>query len=151
MIATSNKYFHGDKVKHASELKDIVYKDIALKEYVDDILTIINDDVKQAGEEKKTMIVTELPSTFSLDVMDYQRARNHIYYHVICILKQAEYRPKLEIIKKENGEIDRVYLHLTWFSEEDVEYENHINKVLQSHIIKKQPSKPTRRRRKTRN
>lgn len=133
-----------DKVISAVKVKSLSYKDPALREYIDEILAMISDDVKKSIEEKRTISTTELPIHFVVDNMDYIRARKHIYYHIVQLLKNNGYRPKLDI-KGSLTNMTGAYLHLTWFTEEDAKYEEHVEKCLNEHIVKK--NHPIRKRR----
>jgi hypothetical protein len=121
-----------------------------IQDYVNDILRIIEDDMKQAIEDDKTNTKTEVSCYFNVPGMENTRAQLHIYYHVIKALRRAGYIPRIEIIKDKNQN-KKVFVLTTWLTKEDNEMENHMFNYILKHKVKKkedpQEIKPISRRR----
>jgi hypothetical protein len=107
-----------------------------IEDYINDILPVIADDIQSAIEspEKKNYSTTEIPTMFDVPGMTNQRAQLYIYFHLLLALKKAKYHPKINV-KGANPRTQRVYIHVVWFSTEDIEMEKYMNKFVQAHSM----------------
>lgn len=122
-----------------------------IDDYVHEILTMVDEDVKKAVEEKRDTATTEIPTTFDVPGMINQRAQMYIYFKVLRALKQAQYFPNIRFNGKKNEE-QRAFLHVKWFSKEDEEMEKYMDKFIKMHSVDQDPiagvqQAPLRRRR----
>jgi len=125
-----------------------------VEDYVNEILSVINDDIEQALEQEKHFAVTEVQTDFQICEMRQDRAQKFVYYHVLRALRKAGYYPKIRF-DGVRSQSQRVFIYVKWFSKQDCEYEEYMNKYIIAHDISKkittsnetQPGKPIRRRR----
>ncbi len=121
-----------------------------IEDAVNEILAVIEDDVTDAIDNRKTFSKTELPTTFDIPSMTNERAQKHIYFHVLMTLKKAQYHPTYEFIGKKS-ETQKVFIIVKWTSKDDQEMEVFMNKYIQMHTIDENPTEiketPRRRRR----
>jgi len=109
-----------------------------VQDYVNDILRVIEDDMKQSLDNERTQSKTELATYFDVPGMNNNRAKMHIYFHILTALKKAGYVPRLEQIKLAPDR-EMVYLHVTWFTKEDTSHEDYMDKFVKFHTIRKKP------------
>src|SRR3972149_9395300 len=82
-----------------------------IEDQVNEILAIIEDDIKQAIDRKQTVSCTEISTTFSIPSMPNWRAQRYVYFHVLRALKNAQYYPRI-IIQGKKAEDQQVYIHV---------------------------------------
>jgi hypothetical protein len=141
---TSENYTHASKRRKkirqriipAYRFKQQSSGDGVIQDYVNDILRVVEDDMKQSIEDEKTCSKTELAIYFDVPGMNNSRAKLHIYFHILAALKKAGYTPRLEILRL-NIDKEIVFLHVTWLSKEDTSYEEYMVQFVKAHSIKK--------------
>lgn len=125
-----------------------------IEDEVNEILSVINEDIQQALELEKYSATTEIPTNFAIPEMSPARAQKFIYYHVLRALRKAGYVPKIRFVGT-RAESQQVFIHTKWFTKEDEEFEDYMNKYIQAHDVSKKftetdetdAPKPIRRRR----
>jgi hypothetical protein len=124
-----------------------------IQDYVNEILRMIEDDMKQSIESEQTRCRTEISTLFDIPGMTNGRAQRYIYYHVLRALRKEGYIPAIDI-KNVSPSEQHVYIHVTWFTKEDTEYEAYMDKFIKSHQVRRPGSggpapsqKPISRRR----
>jgi len=110
---------------------------IYLQEQVNNLLRLIESQVKAAVESKVMTISTELGTMFDIPGMNLERARKTIYYNVIHELELAGYTVTIQFTK--NG---KVFLHVRWFDDSDVEADNYMSTYIKEHAIIKSAIRP---------
>jgi hypothetical protein len=123
-----------------------------IQDHVNELLHLIEDDMKQAIENDNTCAKTEIPAFFDIPGMDKKRARTHVYFHILRALRQANYIPSIEISKTNTG-TPIVHIGITWLSKEDNDLEDQMDRFIEAHRVKKlirntAPGAPPTRRRK---
>lgn len=107
-----------------------------LEEYVNDILSVINDDIQDTinDPDQKTHSVTQLQTNFDVPCMDNKRAQMYIYFHILKALTKLDYKPKIKMSGK--GRDQKVFIYVRWLTKENLILEKHMNQYIQKHIIK---------------
>lgn len=136
----------------ASQVMNKVKGEEFVRDYVREILSVIDDDIKQTidGGLKNNYSITEVPTMFDVPGMSSARAQMYIYYLTMKKLKKKGYSMKIQFVKREN--IRKVYMHVCWFSPKDVEIEKYMNSYVKKHSLKDEQTElteaiPIRRRR----
>jgi len=107
-----------------------------LEDYINDILSIINDDIQTSVENdgKKNYSITEIQTQFDIPGMDNKRAQMHVYYHILRALEKSKYIPNLRIMEKNSHQ--KVFIYVRWFTEDIIKAEQHMNKYIQKHMMR---------------
>jgi hypothetical protein len=132
---------HIPKIIPAYKIIDQVQGKGFIEDYVNDLLPVIEDDIKKVIDEaeKKNFSVTELPTTFDIPGMDNRRAQLHIYFHLIRALKKSHYFPKIKI-DGTNPKTQRVFMYVKWLSSDDIELEQYMNEFIKAHSMREKTS-----------
>jgi hypothetical protein len=115
--------------------------DGVIEDYVNDILRVIEDDMKQAIDNDLTRSRTEVSIYYEVPGMDNARAKKHIFFHTLRALRKAGYIPTLEEIAGPKNS-PRAYIYVTWMTKEDTDYEEYMDRFIKAHSTKKPTSQP---------
>jgi hypothetical protein len=122
-----------------------------IEDYVNDILLVIEDDMRDAMEYKRSSSVTEIQSHFEVPNMSPKKSQMFVHYYLLTALRQAGYEPHLEVTSPDLA-TQRTYIHVRWVTREDIELELQMKNFIRAHTItpkltKSKPAAATRRRR----
>jgi hypothetical protein len=92
---------------------------------------MIEDDMKQAIENEKSSIRTEISVYYDVPGMSVTKAQKYIYYHLLCALRRGKYTPKLELTKQNTA-----FIHVTWVTKKDTDNEAHMDRVIAAHLLR---------------
>lgn len=121
---------HKHRIIPAYHFKKEFIGDGEIKDYVNDILGTIEDDMQYAIENEMTRAKTELPTLFSVPGLSMDRARMHVYFHLLKALKSAGYTPQLVRSRKINGDLS-VHIYVSWLSKKDTRNEKYMRDYIQ--------------------
>lgn len=109
-----------------------------IEDYVNEILPVIEDDIKLAIEnpDKRNFSITEIQTVFDIPNMSNSRAQMYVYFHLLRALKKSEYFPRIRI-ENNNSTHQKVFIYVKWFSKEDIELEHYMNEYIQAHTLNK--------------
>src|SRR6185437_3878050 len=141
---TQQRLKKGEKFVHriipAYQIMDQVQGGDYIQDYVNEILLVIEEDIQNAidSPDKKRYSVTEIQTMFDVPDMANKDAQRSVYYYLIRALKKAEYFPTIEFDKSKRNN-PRVFMHVGWFSKEDIEAEKYMDSYIlkNSTIVKK--------------
>lgn len=117
-----------------------------LMDYVNTNLALVEDDIIKAVHEQRRECCTEIPDTYQIPYLDFDIARDKVFYHTIQALKQSEYTVRLEH-RTSKGKT-RIYLHVTWMNQEDLKQEKYIEEFLLAHSIRTVDKRTKKKRKK---
>ena len=103
-----------------------------------EILKSIEDEVKSALDNCGTQIVYELPTAFSVAHFTSQRAQKYIYFNILMDLQEANYIVKIEFKNGSDAEKQKVLLHISWYTPEQVDKEKRMDEFIKSKCVTKQ-------------
>ncbi len=113
-------------VKPASTFKKNALRKMEIATTVNSILYNINSAIETANRENKSKISIRLPSSFSLpDGIDHSIFRLEVYYNIINIMENKDYKVKIISFDKNGNKIykelgDNNILSISWAVESDV-------------------------------
>ncbi len=113
-------------VKPASTFKKNALRKMEIATTVNSILYNINSAIETANRENKSKISIRLPSSFSLpDGIDHSIFRLEVYYNIINIMENKDYKVKIISFDKNGNKIykelgDNNMLSISWAVESDV-------------------------------
>lgn len=124
-----NKFMHVDNI--IKEVSGSGY----IREYVNEILPLLKEDIRNELDSNsgKNYSVSELPTIFDVPGMTNKRAQLYVYFHLIKSLELAGYSPKIRI--SNNGNDQKVYIYISWFTKNDIITENQMNNYIKNHVI----------------
>lgn len=105
-----------------------------IEDYVNELLCVIEEDIKLAIDNKRNFSRTEVPTNFNVPSMPNWRAQKHIYFHTLRALKSAQYFPTI-LIQGAKSESQQVFIYVKWFSKEDEEMEMYMDKYIKMHSM----------------
>ena len=131
-------YTNNKKIKikiPAAKIREITHGQGEIEQYVNELLTLIEEDIENAIENQQQFAMTELNTIFDVPYMSNKDAQRDIYYLMAQALIKAGYYPRIKYLgtKAEN---QRVFVYTRWNTAEDVTINKYKDTFLKQIAIK---------------
>jgi hypothetical protein len=122
----------------AKEVRSIMNGDGEIEEYVNEILGMLNDEIKDAIEKCHDNVTLSLRTLFDVPKMKNADVQLSVYYWISTTLEKAGYKVRF-MFQGNKSETQKVFITIRWFKKQDTDMKKYMSDHIKSHTIVKKP------------
>lgn len=132
---------------HALKVKRTAQCDDTIKDYVNGLLSKVENEIQSALYQKSSYVVIEVETIFDTATLDNKSAQRLVYFYTLKTLEDAGYEANIKFIG-EKAESQKVFLRVKWMTSEDERLQKYMDRYIASRTLSNRAAqRPVRRRR----